>query len=303
MGRGSDASSSRCAVRRISAICDSLKSSPAPAADNAALAASSASARDGPSAAQSSRSAVAPSPSAARDAARAAFGPKPATRSCAASLATGESVSSEFPPSTDVFATVSPAVPAAPRRFAPPLAPFAAARLLRWSCASSRNCAGSASSSQLRMSQSSARVVRLRLCSLNASARSRSASTAGAVAFIAAATAFAPKPFFSSCAHVLRSTSSGSTSTRMSTSTAGAVAGDETREPFDPPGVWAPGLDLPSPGASAGPRARRIPCTSSWLSAVIATTSWVSPPPRPPPPRPPPLPPRPPPPPLPPPEP
>ena len=48
---------------------------------------------------------------------------------------------------------------------------------------------------------------------------------------------------------------------------------------LDPGGIvegWAP-------RGSVGPRARR-PCTSSWLDAVMATTSWLStpPPPRPP---------------------
>ena len=238
LGRGSDA------ARRVAPFgeyptCDSLKSPPrprriAPPSPMRPLA------RDGPSAAQTraARRAVAVS---GAGAARATFGPS-RRRVAARRADVGESGSSSE--SSNVSAScVSPAVPAAPRRFAPPFAPppLAAARFMRWSCASSRNCAGSASSSQFRMSQSSARVVRLRLCSLNASARSRSASTAGAVAFIAAATAFAPKPFFSSCAHVLRSTSSGSTSTRMSTSTGGGAVAGETREPFDPPGWWAPG--------------------------------------------------------------
>ena len=282
-GRGNDESSSRCAVRSISAMDSTERLSPAPASARASRADANASSALGPIAAHRSRSARSPSPRVARAAAMDAAALKPAKRKSAASRLIPSSPSNGSVADTAVL--FPPAVSFPPPFFLPP-------RFFRWSCASSRNCGGRSSSSQFKMSQSRPRFVRRRFCSLNPSARSPSASTAGFVAAMAAATALTPKPFFSSACHVLRSTSSGSTSARISTTTTADVP-----EPpvgiVDPGGIvegWAPR------GVPMGPRARR-PCTSSWLDAVMATTSWLStppPPPRPPPPRPPPLPPRPP---------
>ena len=168
-GRGNDESSSRCAVRSISAMDSMERSSPAPASARASRAASNASSALGPIAAHRSRSARSPSPRVARAAAMDAAALKPAKRKSVASRLIPSSPSNGSVADTAVL--FPPAVSFPPPFFLPP-------RFFRWSCASSRNCGGRSSSSQFKMSQSRPRFVLRRFCSLNPSARSPSASTA-----------------------------------------------------------------------------------------------------------------------------